>query len=131
MNSSLILAPVSIGELFDKISILEIKESKIKGDKLKNVKNEIYELKNIVKKNNLTLKNELLEKLKDTNAKLWDIEDKLRLKERESKFDDEFINLARSVYFNNDKRASIKMEINLLFNSHIIEEKSYENYLNK
>jgi len=131
MNSSLILAPVSIGELFDKISILEIKESKIKGDKLKNVKNEICELKNILKKNNLTLKNELLEKLKDTNSKLWDIEDKLRLKERENKFDDEFINLARSVYFNNDKRASIKMEINLLFNSHIIEEKSYENYLNK
>ena len=63
MNSSLILAPVSIGELFDKISILEIKESKIKGDKLINVKNEIYELKNIVKKNNLTLKKGLLEKL--------------------------------------------------------------------
>ena len=117
--------------MFDKISILEIKESKIKGDKLKNVKNEICELKNILKKNNLTLKNELLEKLKDINSKLWDIEDKLRLKERENKFDDEFINLARSVYFNNDKRASIKMEINLLFNSHIIEEKSYENYLNK
>ena len=128
MNSSLILAPISIGELFDKISILEIKESKIKGDKLKNVKNEIFELKNIVKKNKLTLNNELLEKLKDTNSKLWDIEDKLRVKEKENKFDDEFTNLARSVYINNDKRASIKMEINLLFNSHIIEEKSYENY---
>ena len=128
MNSSLILAPISIGELFDKISILEIKESKIKGDKLKNVKNVIFELKNIVKKNKLTLNKELLERLKDTNSKLWDIEDKLRVKEKENKFADEFTNLARSVYFNNDKRASIKMEINLLFNSHIIEEKSYENY---
>ena len=131
MNSSLILAPVSIGELFDKISILEIKESKIKGDKLKNVKNEICELKNIVKKNKLTLDNKILEKLKETNSTLWDIEDKLRVKEREKKFDEEFINLARSVYFNNDKRASIKMKINLLFNSHIVEEKSYEDYLNK
>ena len=131
MNSSLILAPVSIGELFDKISILEIKESKIKGDKLKNVKNEICELKNIVKKNKLTLDNKILEKLKETNSTLWDIEDKLRVKERENKFDEEFINLARSVYFNNDKRASIKMKINLLFNSHIVEEKSYEDYLNK
>ena len=130
MNSSPILAPVSIGELFDKISILEIKESKIKGDKLKNVKNEICELKNIVKKNNLTLNKDLLEKLKEINSKLWDIEDRLRVKERENKFDKEFIDLARSVYINNDKRASIKMEINLLFNSEIIEEKSYEDYLN-
>ena len=130
MNSSPILAPVSIGELFDKISILEIKESKIKGDKLKNVRNEICELKNIVKKNNLTLNKDLLEKLKEINSKLWDIEDKIRVKERENKFDKEFIDLARSVYINNDKRASIKMEINLLFNSHIIEEKSYVNYLN-
>ena len=68
----------------------------------------------LVKKNKLTLNKELLERLKDTNSKLWDIEDKLRVKEKENKFDDEFTNLARSVYFNNDKRASIKMEINLL-----------------
>ena len=125
---SLLLAPISIGELFDKISILEIKKLKIEGEKISNIDRELNYLNKIVSKNNLIIDKQLIFNLKKINSNLWEIEDKLRFKENKNEFDKEFINLARSVYVENDKRASIKKEINLKYSSEIIEEKSYKDY---
>ncbi len=129
----LIQAPISLGELIDKITILEIKAVHI-GDeaKLKNVTHELTILDNKV--------NELLDaagqaklaplkkSLKDINQELWVIEDDIRNCERDKDFSDKFIQLARAVYFTNDKRAAVKKDINLAFGSELIEEKSYKNY---
>ena len=109
----------------DKISILEIKKENMKGIKLENVKKELDNLNSIVKIKNLDIDKNFLSNLRDVNKKLWVIEDKIREKESQNKFDKEFIELARSVYKENDKRASIKKEINLKYNSNFIEEKSY------
>jgi hypothetical protein len=126
-----ILAPISIGELYDKISILQIKREKILDpDKLKNIEKELEELGMIL--NNIWNKhgfdNVMFVHIKDINEKLWEIEDHIRIKERNKQYDEEFISLARSVYFWNDKRAVVKKEINLKYDSSIIEEKSYEKY---
>jgi len=126
-----ILVPVSVGELFDKISILEIKKLKIKEDKkLKDVKYELRELKNIIKKRNLSNKENTnqYKKLLDINKKLWNIEDKKRSYEKSKNFDKNFVLLARKVYLLNDKRAHIKNNINVLSGSKIKEVKSYEKY---
>ena len=126
-----ILVPVSVGELFDKISILEIKKLKIKEDKkLKDVKYELRELKNIIKKRNLSNKENTnqYKKLLDINKKLWNIEDKKRSYEKSKNFDKKFVLLARKVYLLNDKRAHIKNNINVLSGSKIKEVKSYEKY---
>ena len=126
-----ILVPVSVGELFDKISILEIKKLKIKEDKkLKDVKYELRELKNIIKKRNLSNKENTnqYKKLLDINKKLWNIEDKKRSYEKSKNFDKKFVLLARKVYLLNDKRAHIKNNINILSGSKIKEVKSYEKY---
>ena len=125
------LIPVSWGELFDKITILEIKVENLKEkNALKNVKTEHDQLNTIY--NNNFLKDEiarvLFNDLKEINQKLWDIEDKIRDKERSKKFDKEFIELARNVYFTNDERSRIKRNINETFGSEIIEEKSYSDY---
>ena len=124
------LTPLSIGELVDKITILEIKEKNIKDtNKLVNVQTELKTLRIIL--NKLNVKNEIsaeILKLKNINLKLWDIEDDIREEERKSNFGDRFIKLARSVYFTNDKRAEIKKVINLKTNSGLIEEKSYQSY---
>ena len=125
------LIPVSWGELFDKITILEIKVENLKEkNALKNVKTEHDQLNTIY--NNNFLKDEiarcLFNNLKEINQKLWDIEDKIRDKERSKKFDKEFIELARNVYFTNDERSRIKRNINETFGSEIIEEKSYSDY---
>jgi hypothetical protein len=131
MNSNLdkILAEISAGELIDKISILEIKKTKIDDDlKLNEIKKELESL-------NLTLnksipdfsKIELLaKKLKAINLKLWDIEDGKRLAEKNNQFDEKFIMLARNVYKFNDERAKIKLAINSALGSNIKEVKSYE-----
>lgn len=122
-----ILIPVSLGELYDKISILEIKLSMIKDEeKLKNIKKEYLSLINISL--HFSIEEELYQELKDKNKDLWIVEDKLRIKEKNKEFNEEFINLARSVYFLNDRRSEIKKEINLKSGSNIIEEKSYEKY---
>ena len=122
-----ILIPISLGELYDKIIILEITLSMVKDEeKLKNIKKEYLELINISL--NYPIEEELYQELKDKNKDLWIVEDKLRIKEKNQEFDDEFIQLARSVYFLNDKRSEIKREINLKSGSNIIEEKSYEKY---
>tara|TARA_Y100001970_G_scaffold174598_1_gene213060 strand:- start:1196 stop:1594 length:399 start_codon:yes stop_codon:yes gene_type:complete len=126
---------ISIGELMDKISILSIKKDKIKDkDKLDLINSELDMLNtsiSIVINNNEDRRKEilsLLDDLKKINSELWDIEDKIRECERKKIFDKVFTDLARSVYFSNDKRADLKREINLLFNSEIIEVKSYKEY---
>ena len=126
--SSTILAPISIGELIDKITILEIKQIYMTGIKLKNINKEIKLLNNICQDKNLEINIDLIKNLKKINKKLWEIEDNIRIKESKQEFDEEFIKLARSVYIENDKRASIKKEINQKYNSDLVEEKSYKNY---
>ena len=126
VKSSIIFAPISVGELFDKLTILEIKRDKLKGLQLKNIKKEITYLEEVFKKNNLLVDKKIFSKLKNINKNLWNIEDQIRIKESKSEFDNDFINLARSVYFENDKRASLKKEINIKYNSELIEEKSYK-----
>ena len=117
---------ISTGELVDKITILEIKLSKIKDEqKLKNVKKE-YDIlvKNIPDYKDI----EQYEPLFSVNKQLWNVEDKLRKIEKEKKFDLSFVELARKVYKLNDKRASLKREINIECGSDLIEEKQYVNY---
>ena len=126
---SCILAPVSIGELIDKITILEIKQIHMTGIKLKNVDKELKLLRKILQDENLEIDIDLINNLKEVNKNLWEIEDNIRIKERNQDFDKEFVELARSVYKENDKRASLKKEINQKYNSELIEEKSYNNYL--
>ena len=126
---SSILAPVSLGELIDKITILEIKQIHMTGIKLKNVDKELKLLRKILQDENLEIDIDLINNLKEVNNNLWEIEDNIRIKESNQKFDKEFIQLARSVYKENDKRASIKKEINQKYNSELVEEKSYNNYL--
>ena len=123
----IIHAPMSIGELLDKLTILNIKIERIKDvDKLNNIINEQKELKAIADKLNAPIELPLLyDKLLSVNDELWDIEDSKRRHEKEQRFDEEFIQLARQVYLKNDLRASIKKEINLLMGSAIVEEKSY------
>ena len=131
----MILAPVSVGEIFDKLSILQIKEKKISDPiKLSNVKIEIKELNksiislDIYDKSSQEALDALKTKLYETNFKLWDIEDALRELESQKKFEQEFISLARQVYITNDRRAEIKKEINRLTGSDIVEEKHYSEY---
>ena len=126
---SSIFAPVSLGELIDKITILEIKQVHMTGIKLKNIDKELKLLKNLIQDKNLEIDIDLINNLKQVNNNLWKIEDSIRIKERNQEFDKEFIDLARSVYKENDKRASIKKEINQKYNSELVEEKSYNNYL--
>ena len=123
--------PISLGELLDKISILHIKLKNIKDHKKKElVKTELtlLEKKLDLSDLNQNLIKKYLEKLTDINSKLWKIEDSLRDKERNKIFNQEFIELARSVYFTNDERSKVKLEINNTFGSKIIEVKSYEEY---
>ena len=129
MNTPLI--PISWGELFDKITILQIKLENLKEkNALKNVKLEHDQLFSIFKQFFLenTIANELINDLKLINQKLWNIEDLIRDKERNKIFDEKFIELARKVYFTNDERSRIKRNINETFGSEIVEEKSYADY---
>ena len=126
-----ILAEVSVGELFDKISILEIKQEKIKDDKnLKFINDEYNVLKAELNKNikNDDKLNNLFKSLKEINAKLWVIEDDKRMCEKNKDFGEKFIKLSRDVHFLNDERAKIKLEINNLTGSKIKEIKEYTNY---
>ncbi len=123
--------PVSWGELYDKVTILKIKLEKLKTKSaLKNVKKEYDELI-FVSNNNISYNKDaekLVRDLKKINNKLWNIEDRIRVKERSKVFDKDFIKLAREVYFTNDERARIKRNINMKFGSEIIKEKSYAKY---
>jgi hypothetical protein len=120
---------VSIGEIVDKLSILHIKKDNITDEvKLENINKEYVYLHEIVFSQLKINYNDDYSKLLDVNKSLWIIEDKLRDKEKDKSFDDDFIQLARSVYFTNDKRAEIKKEINITYGSLFVEEKSYSNY---
>ena len=126
-----ILIEVSVGELLDKISILEIKQEKIKDtEKLKFINEEHSILKDQLNKNVKSDQklNELFETLKKINAKLWIIEDDKRQCEKDKDFTEKFIKLSRDVHFLNDERAKIKLEINNLTGSKIREIKEYTNY---
>ncbi len=119
---------VSIGEIVDKLSILQIKTDFIKDEeKLANVKKEYDYLYDIVF-NEMKIEQSDFLNMVTINKKLWDIEDNIRDKERIKSFDNEFIELARSVYFTNDKRAEIKKQINMKYGSLFVEEKSYSQY---
>ena len=125
------LIPISWGELFDKLTILQIKLENLQDkNALMNVKIEYDQLHIIYNKN--FLENEkaklFITNLKKNNQKLWNIEDEIREKERNKTFDEEFIKLAREVYITNDQRSHIKRNINETFDSKIIEEKSYQDY---
>ncbi len=126
----IINTPVSLGELVDKISILHIKNTNIKdNEKLLLVKEELSLLQQTLNDHvNSDQIKPFLDSLIDINSKLWVIEDDIRDCERDKNFNQKFIDLARSVYFTNDKRSEIKLEINKKFGSKIVEVKSYEKY---
>lgn len=129
----LIQAPISLGELIDKITILEIKAVHISDEsKLKNVTHELTVLNEkvdtLLDAAGQAKLQPLKQALKDINQELWVIEDDIRDCERAKEFSDKFIQLARAVYFTNDKRAAVKKDINLAFGSELIEEKSYKDY---
>ena len=128
---SKILAEISAGEFFDKLSILEIKLNKIKDLVLLNEVKKEYEILNESKNKDINFSKEieiLYKDLKETNEKLWKIEDEIRLCEKNSDFKDKFIQLARDVYFTNDKRSKTKSEINKILGSNIKEVKQYTQY---
>ena len=127
-KKKIINAPISIGELVDKITILEIKKNKLQNSKLENVLKELSYLRRLMEKNKIEINDDLFTQLKEINLTLWNIEDQIRIKEKNKEFDNIFIELARSVYFKNDKRSEIKKRINRLSNSEITEEKSYAEY---
>ena len=120
---------VSNGEIVDKITILSIKLKKFKSAaKRKNVQKEYDQLQPLLGEIGLDEASEEFTQLLQVNLRLWDIEDRLRLKEADDAFDDEFVRLARDVYFQNDRRAAIKRRINELSGSRLIEEKEYVDY---
>tara|TARA_B100001765_G_scaffold209941_1_gene170695 strand:+ start:561 stop:950 length:390 start_codon:yes stop_codon:yes gene_type:complete len=126
-----ILTEISAGELFDKLSILEIKLNKIKNPSLLEEIKKEYNSLSEAKNKNINFSNEikiLYKNLKEINEKLWKIEDEIRLCEKSSEFKDKFIQLARDVYFTNDKRSKTKLEINKILNSNIKEIKLYTEY---
>lgn len=126
-----IKVPISPGELIDKLTILEIKAANMTdATKLANVNAELRLLQETWRSSafaNASIDAEW-KLLREINKKLWDIEDLIRDKEREKKFDQEFIELARAVYFTNDERATVKKQINTKLGSKIVEEKSYAKY---
>ena len=126
-----ILVEVSVGELLDKISILEIKQEKIKDtEKLKFINSEYKVLKEQLKINVKSVEklNQLFDSLKNINSKLWVIEDEKRLCEKKSDFGEKFVKLSRDIHFLNDERAKIKLEINRSTGSKIREIKEYTSY---
>lgn len=126
-----ILVPVSFGELLDKIAILQIKSERMSDQaKLANVRKELSALEQTWMAHPAAGGDvlQLRVQLKAVNERLWDIEDEIRVKERAQEFDEEFVRLARSVYFENDERARVKKEINLALGSAYVEEKSYQDY---
>lgn len=129
--TDVITVPVSFGEVLDKITILEIKSERIDDDtKLENVRRELEVLADTwaAAVPDESAVADLRRQLKAVNESLWDIEDDIRDCERTRKFGEKFIELARGVYFTNDKRAALKKDINLALGSRYVEEKSYQDY---
>lgn len=129
MSLAPILAPISLGELIDKITILELKQQHLQAaPALRNVARELQALQTLLSGLELDLDPELVAWLKAANAELWRIEDAIRLKESQHDFGPGFIELARAVYLTNDRRSAIKKEINSRYGSQIVEEKAYQDY---
>jgi len=130
-KSKKILSEISAGELLDKITILEIKLDKIKNEIDNNLVKKEYDILKKPQESFIKIDNKILElfdSLKNVNLMLWNVEDKLRIFEKNKDFGESFIKLAREVYFNNDKRASIKSQINTILGSNIREIKQYVKY---
>ena len=120
---------VSIGEVVDKATILSIKLEKIASEeKLVNIRREFDLLRAAIEGAGIPVDSEEFRRLREVNLRLWDIEDRIRLKERAGEFDDEFVRLARDVYFTNDRRFGIKSDINLKFESDLVEEMECTDY---
>jgi len=119
---------VSVGELVDKITILQIKAKTFSGEALANVQRELTLLEGALASCGVKLPTELVDALSEINQRLWTIEDAIREQEANGCFDDRFIELARSVYHCNDQRAALKRQINTATGSHLIEEKGYTAY---
>ena len=129
-----ITVEVSTGEFLDKISILEIKSERIQdANKLKNINKELKILKKTWAESpaSQTDVSTLMAELKTINEALWDIEDRIRIKESQAAFDEEFIELSRSVYITNDRRSAVKRQLNQALGSNLMEEKSYADYRRK
>ena len=130
-KSKKILSEISAGELLDKISILEIKIEKIKDKSIQEEIKKEYKILKEIQNSSIKMEDkikDLFKSIKEINLKLWGIEDKLRICEKNKDFGKNFIELARGVYFNNDKRSKIKLEINKILKSNIREVKQYANY---
>ena len=130
-KSKKILSEISAGELLDKISILEIKLEKVKDKNSREVIKKEYKILKEIQTDSIKMTDKiknLFQSVKNVNIKLWDIEDKLRIYEKNRDFGKIFIGLARGVYFNNDERAKLKNEINKTLESNIREIKQYINY---
>jgi hypothetical protein len=131
LNGSTIRVDVAPGEVIDKITILEIKQQRINDqDKQRNVTTELTVLNEAVRRNidSSDQLQHIQSELRDVNGQLWDIEDEIRICERDKDFGPRFIELARAVYQTNDRRAALKRQINELLGSAIIEEKDYQDY---
>ena len=129
MSSSEVFVPVSVGELLDKITILQIKSERISDSvKLVNIRKELNALLETCQKNSINVSHPLVKELKTINETLWVVEDDIRDKERAKSFDSQFIELARAVYVTNDRRFSVKAQINKEMGSAYAEEKSYQPY---
>ena len=126
--------PVSVGEVVDKVTILEIKSNRISDEsKLKNIRAELEQLRPLVSGGvfDSAEVSALFDGLRAVNGELWDIEDDIRAEEAAGRFGERFIELARAVYVTNDRRAELKKKINLATGSDLVEEKSYEDYSGK
>ena len=123
-----IQAPISLGELIDKITILQIKTEHLQDTALENVKKELEALETTLNNLQLNIDTTLIQHLKEVNQDLWQIEDDIRDQERQKNFGETFIRLARAVYQQNDRRAAIKKEINTTYGSTLVEEKAYKDY---
>ena len=130
----LLSVPVSVGEVVDKLTILEIKSERIADEaKLANIRAELAQLRPLVSGGvfDSAEVTALFDGLRAVNGALWDIEDKIRAEEAAGRFGDRFVELARAVYVTNDRRAELKKKINLATGSDLVEEKSYEDYSGK
>ena len=123
-----IQAPISLGELIDKITILQIKTNHLQGKALENVQKELSALEQTLDALDLQVDPKLIQRLKEVNQDLWQIEDAIRDQEHQKSFGETFIRLARSVYQQNDRRSIIKKEINTTYGSALVEEKAYQDY---
>ena len=128
--NKMVTVPVSVGEMIDKLSILQVKKNNVKDEnKLVFINKEFELLYNFSSEYLSNLETEsIYHRLVEVNSNLWEVEDKLRIMEKEQRFDEEFISLARKVYFTNDERFTLKNEINLLTDSEIREIKDYVKY---